>query len=502
MWANKVVNKMTTALSYDDVMLVPTLSTIRSRKDPQTNTVIGNVELDIPIISSPMDTITEVSMSKKIIELGGMAMLHRFMPPEKQTSQALEIVKDLDRSSIGRLAVAVGIGDAEFERVKMLKSAFPIRSVVIDVANGHTEYVAEMIKKIRNLCGGKDEFNIIAGNVATGYGYKFLMDLGANAVRVGIGGGCFVPGSKVRMSDNSLKNIEDVTIGEKVITHTGTAKTVTNTMTFERDEEIVVINGIESTKNHEYYVVMKSDEDNITEENLHNYAFWIEADHLDADKHLLIFISESRLFSFVCIDKKEYKNYTGVVHDLTVEDDHSYNIEGTIVHNSICKTRIQTGCGVPTLTSLLDCEMYASEYGLGTIIADGGIKYPGCMVKAIAAGSSGVILGRALAATKETPGELLNIEGELWKVYRGMASEEIQIEKRGGLSKGTCAEGVSTRLRYAGDVEAVVDEYMGGLRSAMTYMNAKTIPDLMDSGNFVRITSSGLDESHAFGTRR
>jgi len=184
---------MTTALSYDDVMLVPTLSTIRSRKDPQTNTVIGNVELDIPIISSPMDTITEVSMSKKIIELGGMAMLHRFMPPEKQTSQALEIVKDLDRSSIGRLAVAVGIGDAEFERVKMLKSAFPIRSVVIDVANGHTEYVAEMIRKIRNLCGGKNEFNIIAGNVATGYGYKFLMDLGANAVRVGIGGGCFVP---------------------------------------------------------------------------------------------------------------------------------------------------------------------------------------------------------------------------------------------------------------------------------------------------------------------
>ena len=214
------------------------------------------------------------------------------------------------------------------------------------------------MKQARNIAGNKDEFNIIAGNVATSEGYEFLMNEGANAVRVGIGGG------------------------------------------------------------------------------------------------------------------------------------------------SICKTRIQTGCGVPTLTSVMSCYLDDdSRFPIGTIIADGGIRYPGDMVKALAAGASGVILGRAIAATAETPGELLDVDGDMWKVYRGMASSDIQVEKMGGLKKGTCAEGVSTRLRYAGPVEPIIDEYIGGLRSAMTYLNSMSILSLREA-EFIRITQSGLEESHAFGTRK
>jgi len=202
------------------------------------------------------------------------------------------------------------------------------------------------------------------------------------------------------------------------------------------------------------------------------------------------------------IEKKEYRHYAGLVYDLTVDVDHSYNIEGTSVHNSICKTRIQTGCGVPTLTSVFECSSESFKFSQdGTILADGGIRYPGDMVKALAAGSSAVILGRAIAATEETPGELLSVDGNYWKIYRGMASSDIQVEKRGGLKKGTCAEGVSTRLKYAGAVEPIIDEFIGGLRSAMTYLNARNISELRDA-KFIKITQSGIEESHAFGTRK
>lgn len=279
------IDNMMTAVSYDDVMLVPKYSSIRSRKDPDVSTMVGAVKLDIPIISSPMDTITEQSMATEIIRLGGMAMLHRFMPAEKQLYEAKQILEKIDKDKVGNLAVAIGIGNEEVDRLALLKREADIRSIVIDVANGHTDYVLEMIKKAKEI---SSDFNIIAGSVATGSGYEFLMNGGANAVRVGIGGGCFVPGSKVRLSSGELREIESVEVGDVVTTHTGAERPVTDKMSFYRDEDIVFINGIGSTKNHEYYVILKSDEGKVNESNIHNYAFWIEADNLDQDIHLLI----------------------------------------------------------------------------------------------------------------------------------------------------------------------------------------------------------------------
>jgi len=279
------IDSMLTAVSYDDVMLVPKYSSIRSRKDPDVSTKVGSIKLDIPIISSPMDTITEKSMAIEIIRLGGMAMLHRFMPVEKQLHEAKQILEKIDKDKIGNLAVAIGIGDDEVDRLIRLKKETDIKSIVIDVANGHTDYVLDMIKKARDI---SSDFNIIAGSIATGSGYEFLMNGGANAVRVGIGGGCFVPGSKVRLSSGELREIESVEVGDVVTTHTGAERPVTDKMSFYRDEDIVFINGIGSTKNHEYYVILKSDEGNVNESNIHNYAFWIEADDLDQDIHLLI----------------------------------------------------------------------------------------------------------------------------------------------------------------------------------------------------------------------
>jgi hypothetical protein len=127
----------------------------------------------------------------------------------------------------------------------------------------------------------------MAGNVATFEGYEDLASWGADSVRCNIGGGCFTPGTLVRGPEGDTP-IEEIRIGDKVFSHTGEVREVIDTLTFSRDEEIMVINGIQSTKNHEYYVVDIENADKVNDSNFHTFAYWLEAEHLDMNKHLLI----------------------------------------------------------------------------------------------------------------------------------------------------------------------------------------------------------------------
>ena len=247
---------------------------------------------------------------------------------------------------------AIGVGDAEKERFSCLYSKFEghLTGVAIDIANGDSSYMEEMVSWVRSNLG---YIPIIAGNIATGDGFIRLAEAGANAIRVGIGGG------------------------------------------------------------------------------------------------------------------------------------------------SICKTRIMTGVGVPTLASVIDCYLKregTSHQGV-SIIADGGIRYPADLVKSLAAGADAVIAGRIFAGTIESPGEVISINGAKVKTYRGMASKEVQEDKRGGMRPGTCAEGVSTYIPMKGKAHYIITEFCGGLRSAMTYLNARNLADLRDNARFIRVTSSALDES-------
>ena len=131
----------------------------------------------------------------------------------------------------------------------------------------------------------------MTGNVATLEGFNDVADWGADSIRVGVGGGCFVPGTLVR-TEHGEKPIEDVGVGDRVYTHTGELKPVVDTMTFDRNEEIMAIDSIECTKNHEFYVVNKADASLVTEENIHEYAYWVEASKLNKNLHLLIELEE------------------------------------------------------------------------------------------------------------------------------------------------------------------------------------------------------------------
>ncbi len=354
------MTKIKEALAFDDILLEPEYSEVLSRLDPNldTSTIIGGVNLEIPLISSPMDTVTESAMAIAIGKLGGMGVIHRFNSVLEQFNIIERIIDENDEYHLSIPVVpAIGVTEEEKKRFTLLIEEFgdDITMVSVDVANGHHLLMREMIKFIRSV---HPTIPIMAGNVATGSGFKFLADLGVNAVRVGIGGG------------------------------------------------------------------------------------------------------------------------------------------------SICKTRIQTGFGVPTLASVLDCAELKADYPETSLIADGGIRYPSDLVKSLVAGADAIIAGGLFAGTKESPGKVIQTnDGQSWKNYRGMASSAVQEERRGGMKPGSVAEGVSQLVPYKGPVDQVIHEFIGGLRAGMSMGNAYTIKDLRKI-KMMRITEAGITESHAHGTRK
>lgn len=172
---------------------------------------------------------------------------------------------------------------------------------------------------------------------------------------------------------------------------------------------------------------------------------------------------------------------------------------------SICTTRIIAGVGVPQITAIYDAASVAREYGK-TIIADGGIKYSGDIVKAIAAGGNAVMLGSMFAGTTETPGQIITDGDKKYKVYRGMGSIGAMAQShgssdryfQGGVNEANklVPEGVEARVEYKGDVSDTIFQLIGGLRSGMGYVGARNIDELINKAQFVQMTNSGLRESH------
>ncbi|QDK45412.1 guanosine monophosphate reductase [Bdellovibrio sp. ZAP7] len=163
---------------------------------------------------------------------------------------------------------------------------------------------------------------------------------------------------------------------------------------------------------------------------------------------------------------------------------------------SMCTTRIITGCGVPQLTAIALCAEVAASHGV-PVIADGGIRTSGDMVKAFAAGASTVMLGSMLSGTIETPGEIKNGK----KQYRGMASKSAQDSWRGGVPEGMAPEGESTQVNVKGHVKDVIHEVTGGIRSGMSYINATSIAEIKEKALFMEMSSNGISESRAHGVK-
>ena len=356
---------MRETIAFDDVLLEPQYSDIKSRSEVDIGSNLGTltkmmverlpeqtsmnvtkcdeeIRFALPIMSSPMDTVTEDTMAAAMANAGGLGIIHRYNDIDGQVALAISAITQIEEGNSHSIAAAIGATGDYLERAKELNKV-GVKIFCIDVAHGHHTHVKAALFNLKQELGN---VHLMAGNVATLTAFKDLENWGADSIRVGIGGG------------------------------------------------------------------------------------------------------------------------------------------------SICSTRIRTGHGIPTLQSIFDC---ASVARTAKVIADGGFKKSGDIVKALAAGADFVVLGSMLAGTDETPGDVLKKEGKLYKKYRGMASEEAQLDWRGRCS---VSEGICATVPYRGKLSSVLEEIEGGIRSGFSYSGARNIGELRARARFLKQTASAQLESN------
>lgn len=276
-------------LTYNDVVLLPNYSDIPSRNDSTiklTARLAKDAEIALPIISSPMDTVTGANMAIALGSVGGLGILHRFYKSKDLWLADINAVVE----KFNAVAFSIGAASDDVDLVGEVLKLTPNVLVCIDVANGYTAYAA---KQVKTVAYNYPTARIMAGNVCNPEGLALLVEAGAHSVRVGIGGGsaCFL-GHTLVTTENGLTSIRDIKVGNKVLTHTGRYEEVIFTWEFRDHEELleIEIDGetITCTPDHKFYCIDSKDQDKVTEENIHDFARWIEARDLDLRVHLLV----------------------------------------------------------------------------------------------------------------------------------------------------------------------------------------------------------------------
>jgi len=236
----------------------------------------------IPYGTTNMGTVGVCRVAEKMAKSGHIACLEKHIPYEEIEA----LFSSLSEDEAARVIPSIGIKE-DCSTIKKLYDKFHLKMVMIDVPNGYIPTLINRVKEIHEYC--KDTC-IIAGNIVDAAGAAQLMDAGVKVIKAGIGNGCFLGDSRV-LTELGLKKIKDISIGEKVLSHDGTFKPITNKFTFNTHKKIIDINGIKCTPNHKFYVANIDDLEKITEQNYKDYCFWVEAKDLDPNKHKLLKIT-------------------------------------------------------------------------------------------------------------------------------------------------------------------------------------------------------------------
>ncbi len=250
---------------WNDISIVPeALSDIDSRSEINPYLVNGK----LPLFTAPMDMVIDENNIKEFEENEINICLPRNIK--------FEVLKNNNYFYSYGLDEIIDIMDNN--------QSLP-RKVLIDVANGHMLKLFNISKRIKERFANNIE--LMVGNIANPDGYRKYCEIGVDYIRCGIGGGCFTPESMV-LTENGYKSIKDIIIGDKVLTHRNRFKEVIHKFIFDKKEELMDIDGIKCTTNHEFYVIEKSNRELVNESNIDVYGFWIQADNLDKNKHLLV----------------------------------------------------------------------------------------------------------------------------------------------------------------------------------------------------------------------
>ncbi|PKQ67263.1 IMP dehydrogenase [Raineya orbicola] len=464
------------ALTYDDVLLLPAYSEVLPRETNLQTFLTRTIRLNLPIISAAMDTVTEYKMAIAVAREGGIGFIHKNMSLEAQAEQ----VRKVKRSESGMIIDPITL---------------PENAIVADALRIMSEFKIGGIPVV-------DENQKLKG-IVTNRDLRFQKDT-SRAV------------ADIMTKENLITAQEGITLDE--------AEEVLQEYKIEklpivnRDGKLV---GLITYKD----IIRRKDFPNACKDELGRLrvgaALGVTADILERVELLknagvdVIAIDTAHGHSKGVIEtlkkvKNKFPEMQVVVGNVaTGEGAKALAMAGAdavkvgVGPGSICTTRVVAGVGVPQLSAVFEAYKALKDLGV-PIIADGGIRYSGDLVKALAGGASSIMIGSLLAGTDESPGEVVILEGRKFKTYRGMGSLEAMeagskdryFQDAEDDIKKLVPEGIVGQVPYKGTVAEVLYQMAGGLRAGMGYCGAKTIQDLQEKAQFVKITTAGVKESH------
>ncbi|MCB4799957.1 IMP dehydrogenase [Neotamlana laminarinivorans] len=470
---NKIVGE---GLTYDDVLLVPAFSEVLPREVNIQTKFTRNITINVPIISAAMDTVTESKMAIAMAQEGGIGVLHKNMTIEQQALK----VRRVKRAESGMILDPVTLPlTAKVRDAKQNMAEHGIGGIPITDDNG----ILKGIVTNRDLRFEHDDERLITDvmtseNLVTAGVGTSLVDAEAILQKHKI--------EKLLIVDDNYKLTGLITFRD--ITKL-TLKPIANKDEFGRLRVAAAI-GVTGDAVERAEALVNAGVDAVVIDTAHGHTKGVVG--------VLKAIKEK----FPTLEVIVGNIATGAAAKYLVEAG-ADAVKVGIGPGSICTTRVVAGVGFPQFSAVL--EVAAAIKGSGVpVIADGGIRYTGDIPKAIAAGADCVMLGSLLAGTKESPGETIIYEGRKFKSYRGMGS--VEAMKEGSKDryfqdveddiKKLVPEGIVGRVPYKGELFESIHQFIGGLRAGMGYCGAKDIETLKETGQFVKITASGINESH------
>lgn len=464
-------------LTFDDVLLVPKRSPIVSRSQTSLKTKLSaNIKINIPIISANMDSVTESDMASALAREGGIGIIHRFMTIEDQVKEVLRVKRS--ESVIIEQPYTIGPNNT-IKEANTIMSEKGISGLLVEDNN-------------KRLCGILTRRDIV-----------------------------FEKNLNTEVSSLMTKDV----ISAKVGTTTEQAKEILHKYKVEKlpiiDEEKKIfglITGKDILKIEKYPNASKDKKGRL----LVGAAVGVKGDYLERAEDLLnngadIIVVDiahghsDNAINTVKMIKKAFPTCElmagNVATEKGTEDLIKAGVDAVKIgvgSGSICITRIVTGSGVPQLTAIVDSAKMAKGYDI-PIISDGGTRTSGDLTKALAAGASSVMIGSMFGGTDESPGKTLTKNGKKYKMYRGMASFSASLGRKyrenAGMSidnddlNDIVPEGVEAMVPYKGSVIEIIRQLVGGVRSGLSYCGAKTISEMYENAEFIKITAAGYKES-------
>ncbi|ASS97824.1 MULTISPECIES: IMP dehydrogenase [Geobacillus] len=472
MWEAKFAKE---GLTFDDVLLIPAKSDVLPRDVDVTTKLSDTLQLNIPILSAGMDTVTEAEMAIAMARQGGLGIIHKNMSIEQQAEQ-VDKVKRSERGVITDpffLTPDHQVYDAEHLMSKYRISGVPIvnnpeeQKLVGIITNRDLRFIQDYSIKISEVMTKE---NLITAPVGT-----TLEEAEKILQRHKV--------EKLPLVDENgvLKGLITIKDIEKVIEFPNSAKDAKGRLIVGAAVGVTADTMIRVKK------LVEAGVDVIVVDTAHGHS-----------KGVLETVANIR---------HQYPDLNIIAGNVATAEGTRDLIEAGaniikvgIGPGSICTTRVVAGVGVPQITAIYDCATEARKHGV-PIIADGGIKYSGDIVKAIAAGAHAVMLGSLLAGVSESPGETEIYQGRRFKVYRGMGS--VAAMERGSKdryfqedAKKFVPEGIEGRVPYKGPLADTIYQLVGGLRAGMGYCGTRNLEELREKTQFIRMTSAGLRESH------